>query len=164
MDATDVMDSLRVDTLKSIAKRAGIPKSITRKTELIEALNRFVKTDPAGFVDRLGPIERNLLAEAVHNNNRVRPVVFSAKYKVDCPQPHPWGKNGSLIHMIITADRYSSEIEVPKTIADMLRPLVPKPVAPKPASVEHIPDTLDLTDEQGRANPTDIRPIHSLLR
>ncbi len=33
MDATDVMDSLRVDTLKSIAKRAGIRKSITRKTE-----------------------------------------------------------------------------------------------------------------------------------
>ena len=37
---------------------------------------------------------------------------------------------------------------------------MPKPAAPKPVSVEHIPDTLDLTDERGRADPTDIRPIH----
>ena len=160
MDATDVMDSLRVDTLKSIAKQAGIPKSITRKAELIAALNSFVKSDPAGFVDRLAPVERNLLAEAVHNDNRVEPVVFSAKYNVGCPRPHPYGKNGSLIHMVISGDRYSTEIEVPQTIADLLRPLVPKPAAPKPVSVEHIPDTLDLTDERGRADPTDIRPIH----
>ncbi len=159
MDGTDVMNSLRADTLKSIARRAGIPKSITRKTELIEALDRFMKTDPAGFVDRLGPIERNLLAEAVHNDNRVHPVVFSAKYKVACPQPHPWGGEGSLIHLVITGNRYSSEIEVPKTIADILRPLLPRPASPKPASVEHIPERLDLTDKPGRADPTDIRPI-----
>ena len=49
MDATDVMDSLRVDTLKSIAKQAGIPKSITRKAELIEALNSFVNDGPGGI-------------------------------------------------------------------------------------------------------------------
>ena len=160
MDATDVMDSLRVDTLKSIAKQAGIPKSITRKAELVEALNSFVKSDPAGFVDRLAPVERNLLAEAVHNDNRVEPVMFSAKYNVGCPRPHPYGKNGSLIHMVISGDRYSTEIKVPQTIADLLRPLVPKPAAPMPVSVEHIPDTLDLTDERGRADPTDIRQIH----
>ncbi len=160
MDATNVMESLRVDTLKSIAKQAGIPKSITRKAELIEALNRFVVSTPAEFVDLLGPIERNLLAEAVHNNNRVEPMVFSAKHQVACPQPNPFNKNGSLIHMVITGDRYSSEIEVPQTIADLLRPLLPKPASPEPATVEDIPDTLDLTDERGRADPTDIRPIH----
>ena len=77
MDATDVMDSLRVDTLKSIAKRAGILKSITRKAELIEALNRFVKTDPAGFVDRLAPVERNFFAEAVHRDPYLLPAFIN---------------------------------------------------------------------------------------
>lgn len=160
MDAVDVMDSLRVDTLKSIAKQAGISKSITRKAELVKALNSFVTSAPAEFVDRLAPVERSLLAEAVHNDNRVEPVVFSAKYKVDCPKPRPHGGNGSLIHMVISGDRYSTEIEVPQAIADLLRPLVPRPTAAKPESVKQIPDTLDWTDERWRAEPTDIRPIH----
>ena len=150
MDATDVMNSLRVDTLKSIAKKAGISKTITRKPELIEALNLFVKTDPAGFIQRLGESERNLLAEAVHNKNRIEPVVFSAKYNVECPRPNPWGK-GSLIHLVISGDRDSSEIEVPNSVAEILRPLLKKPALPKPATIEQLPESLDLKN--------DVRPI-----
>ena len=53
MDAPDVMQSFRVDALKSIARQAGIPKTVMRKPELIAALDRFMKSDPAGFVERL---------------------------------------------------------------------------------------------------------------
>lgn len=152
MDVTEVMDSLRAEALKSIAKNAGISKSITRKTELIEALNRFVTTDPATFLDRLGPSERNFLAEAVHNGNRVSPVVFSAKYKVDCPRPRREGSR-SLIQLVIAQERGSPEIEIPETIGDLLRPLLEKPAAPRPAIVERIPETFKLHDD-------DVRPIH----
>ena len=159
MNATDVMSCLRVDTLKSIAKIAGISRSVTRKAELITALDRFVHTDPSGFVERLGSIERNMLAEAVYNNNCVNPVVFSAKYNVPCPRP-TWGKNASLIHMVIAEDRYSDEIQVPQTVADMLRPLLEKPTHARPVTVDTIPETLDLASDLRRGDPTTIRPIH----
>ncbi len=159
MNATDVMSSLRVETLKSIARKAGISKSVTRKAELIAALDGFMQTDPLGFIERLGPTERNLLAEAVHNDNCVCPAVFSAKYQVACPRP-TWGKNASLIHMVITEDRYSDEIQVPQTVADMLRPLLEEPAHARPATVDTIPETLDLTSDHWRTGPTSIRPTH----
>lgn len=159
MEATDVMDGLRVDALKSIAKQAGLPKTITRKPELIEALNRFLETDPAAYVARLAPTERKFLAEAVHNNNRVSPAVFAAKYNTACPQPHPWDTHASLLNLVIVQERGESEVEVPRTIADMLRPLLQKPAAPQPVTASQIPETLDLSGE-GHNDPTAIRPIH----
>ena len=54
MDATDVMETLRVDDLKSIAKRAGIPKTITRKPELIAALGHFLRKQPGDILEPAG--------------------------------------------------------------------------------------------------------------
>ena len=160
MNVTDVMESLLVDALKSIAKRAGIPKTITRKPELIEALNRFIETDPARFVEGLAPSERTFLAEAVYNNNHVSPVVFSAKYKVDCPQPGTSRKDRSLLDMVIRRDRDSSEIYVPQTVADILRPLLQKPESPKPVTIDAVPATFDPNDGGGDTNRIPVRPIH----
>ena len=44
MTVANVLNSLRVDTLKSIATKAGISNSIIRKPELIESLSQFVTT------------------------------------------------------------------------------------------------------------------------
>jgi hypothetical protein len=160
MDVADVMQPFRVDALKSIARQAGIPKTVTRKPELIAALERFMKSDPAGFVERLAPIERNLLAEAVHNNNRIDPAVFSAKYKVDCPVPRRYGDAASLIAMVVVRAEHSSQLETPRTIAALLKPFLEKPAAARPATIEQLPETLDLRADSAHHDATDVRPIH----
>ncbi len=160
IDVSEIMESLRVDNLKSLAKRVGIPKDVTRKPELIAALDRFLKANPASFVERLGPVEKDVLAEAVYNQNRVNRTVFSAKYQVEFPRLRAYDKMGSLLEMVTTDDPEGLGIEVPKSIGELLKPLLEKPAAPRPATIEKIPETLDLREPDKPARPDDIRPIH----
>lgn len=159
-NATDVMELLVVDALKSIAKRAGISKTIRRKGELIEALNHFIETDPARFVQELAPTERSFLAEAVHNNNRVSPVMFSAKYQVECPRPSRSYKSASLLDMVIASESRSKDFYVPETVADRLRPLLEKPESPTPATIAVVPDLYDPGSRGGGLDRMQERPIH----
>lgn len=159
MNATELMDTLRVDALKSIARKVGLPKTISRKTELVAALNQFMNSNPAGFLDRLDSTERDFLAEAVYNDNRVNLSVFSAKYDVDSPNLSPWNKDCSLINLVIAHEYNSPEATVPQTIADMLRPLLKKPVAPKPVTCLQLPEKLELNEENTYDVPSGVRPI-----
>jgi hypothetical protein len=160
MNATEVMETLRVDDLKAIAKRAGLSKTITRKPDLVAALNHFIETEPAQFVQGLAPTERSFLAEAIFNNNSVNPEVFSAKYNVDCPHPGASGKNCSLLNMVIARDRDASEIYVARTISQILRPLLEKPAPPQPVKTDAIPETFDPYAEDGGTQGARHRPVH----
>jgi hypothetical protein len=82
MDTTELWNNLRAEALKALAKSAGLPRTITRKPELMTELNRFVTNRLPVCQQSRSAAERHLLAEAAHNQGRVKPDVFSAKYGV----------------------------------------------------------------------------------
>jgi hypothetical protein len=154
MNATDVMQNLTADVLKSLAKKAGVAQGLTRKGEVITELNRFVRTDVQRFLEKLSPTEKNLLSEAAHCRGRVQPSTFAAKYDEHCPRPGRWmsKRDTSLIHLVIAVDEETGEILVPPEVVDAVSPLVPKPPAVTIQPVDEIPDVLDVTNEIGRAH------------
>lgn len=157
MNAVEIMDSLRLDDLKPIIKQAGLPKSLKRKSDIVVALNQFLKSQPAALLERMTPIERNLLSEAVYGDNCVDPFSFSAKYDAPCPAPLSYGKTPTLVHALTSTKRYESEITIPQEIADLLRPFLPEPMALQATTVEQIPETLDLAESD---NYSDVRTVH----
>jgi len=78
MNATDVMEDLTADVLKSLAKKAGVAKGATRKGDVISELNRFIQTDVQRYLQKLTPAETNLLREAAYCGGRVQPSTFVA--------------------------------------------------------------------------------------
>ena len=74
----EVLDSLLVDSLKALARKAGLPKSLTRKGELVAALAGYVQSSQDDFLSRLTDQEQTFLAEAAHNGGHVDPEDVSA--------------------------------------------------------------------------------------
>ena len=141
MVTEDVITSLKADVLKSLAKQAGLPKSLTRKADLVKALGDYMNGNLDDFLNRLTDRERAFLTEAVHNQGWVVPQVFQARYNVPCPVPGRWldPKRASLLHLVITGDDYRDGVCIPKTLAEALRPLVPAPPAVTVKVVDDIP-------------------------
>ena len=119
METTELLNNMRAEALKALAKSAGLPRTITRKPELVTELNRFVMNRLPDCLQSLSAAERHLLAEAAHNHGRVKPKVFAAKYGVRCPSAGYFDhkKDTSLIHLLIGRDRYSGEVQIPDAIA-----------------------------------------------
>ncbi len=159
METKELLDNMRVPELKALAKSAGLPKTITGKGDLVNALNRFVTNNLPQCVQSLSATERQLLAEAAYNDGRVKPSVFAAKYGVRCPSPGYFDrqKDPSLIHLLIGRDRYLAEICVAEAIIEPLRSMLPKPAPPAVKTLDALPAEYEV--DRGYARD-DVRPVH----
>ena len=137
----EVIDLVRVDVLKSLARKAGLPGSLTRKGELTTALADYLHSNPRDFLAHLTDQERMFLAEAAHNGGYVAPEVYQARYNVRCPRPGRFldAKRASLINLVISEDHFDNQLCIPRTLAEALRPLLPKPSPAGVETVEEVP-------------------------
>ncbi|OHB78247.1 MAG: hypothetical protein A2W31_04545 [Planctomycetes bacterium RBG_16_64_10] len=147
--------------LKSLAKRLRVARSVTRKADLIHALEHYIDMNLAAFLGELSDGERLFLAEAAHHGGRVSPRVFAAKHQVRPPRTSRWvdSRAASPIHLLLEESESSGEAVIPKELAQRLRPLLPKPRAPAVTTVDEIPAKLDLGNE-GSYYGDSPRPIH----
>jgi hypothetical protein len=65
MSLAEVMEGLNADVLKALAKRLDLPKTLTRKADLIGAFDHYVDTRLEAFLGQLSATERLFLAGAL---------------------------------------------------------------------------------------------------
>jgi hypothetical protein len=82
--------NLNVDSLKVFARKLDLSKTLTRKPELVAALDKELRVHLQGIVARLSETERKALAQAVHNGGMVVRENFKAMYGVEMPNLEPW--------------------------------------------------------------------------
>ena len=58
MTFTEVLDNLRADDLKAAAKRLGLPKTITRKVDLVQSVGQYLEGNLDAFLGQLRDNER----------------------------------------------------------------------------------------------------------
>ena len=81
---------LNVDTMKAFTRKLDLPRILTRKPELIRALEKELRSNLARIVNRLSETERKALAQAVHNGGVVARESFEAMHGVAMPDLEPW--------------------------------------------------------------------------
>lgn len=139
----EVMHSLRVDDLKAIAAKLGLPKTFTRKDQLTAALQAYLDSSLETVLGQLSLAERTFLAEAAHQRGCYAPAVFKAKHELKAPDLWPASRKASSpIQLLLFDDRESIDYCIPVDLVPRLRELLSKPPAAVVKVVETIPPTL----------------------
>ncbi|MEW6375950.1 MAG: hypothetical protein AB1502_09220 [Thermodesulfobacteriota bacterium] len=137
---TKILEDLNVDVLKALARKINLPKSLTRKGDLIEAMARKVEKDLQGVLNYMSNIELLLLAEAAFHNGRINPSVFSSKYGISAPLPNPWMRPDQAVLTALMFQRNTLNIyEVPKELIKPLQDFLPQPAQAKVKTVDSLP-------------------------
>ena len=98
----DIINGFNADALKKLVLKLGLPRDLRRKDDLVDALDGYIRTNLAGFLDQLTPLEENLLAEAAYNRGKVDPRIFRARYGHPCPSTDRWSnRSASLVNLLI---------------------------------------------------------------
>jgi hypothetical protein len=139
----DIMGDLRVDDLKTLAKKLGLPKTLTRKDQLSAALADYLNTNLKGALDQISRAGQLFLAEAAHHQGCFSPSVFAAKHQL--ASPRLWessSKNISPLRLMIFEDRESGDICIPGELVPRLQALLDKPAAAAVKTVDAVPAVL----------------------
>jgi hypothetical protein len=155
---TELLPTLNADVLKAFARQLALPKTLTRKPELVAELDRYVRERLSNLLAHCSVTEKQLLAEAAHNRGRVDPTAFQAKYGKACPLPgNPrWGDRRTLLFLLL--DYRGENWEMPPSISERLRALLEKPAPVAVQVVESLPT--EYTPPQGTWRKPPPRPIH----
>jgi len=140
------LDRSNVDDLKRlVALLPGVAMKAPRKSELIEALARFLLSGEVVHLWRqLKTLEQAAVAEAVHSNDGVlNASAFHAKYgaipKFEVEGQHRWRKEPTLLCLFIHP-KLPGGRSVPDGLREQLRVFVPKPAASTLATFDQIPE------------------------
>jgi hypothetical protein len=136
-----MLKDLNVDSLKVFARKLNLPKTLTRKPELMAALDKELRSNLPGIVDRLSETERKALVQAVHNGGEVARESFKANYGVEMPDLEPWTyrrKDPSLLLMLGEAS--AGRFAVFDELMESLRRFVPEPPKPKISALDILPE------------------------
>ncbi|MGH9446134.1 MAG: hypothetical protein ACRD3O_10445, partial [Terriglobia bacterium] len=82
----EILETVAVPTLSALSRKLSLSKTITRKGDLIAALDRQLKANLRGIINLLPQPERNLLVESAYHGGVLDPVRFEAKYRIACPK------------------------------------------------------------------------------
>ena len=85
--STEIMNQMRAEELRRVARLLGIPKDLRRKGELIEWLSRKIRKSLPDVVRHCSENEKLALAEAAFGAGILEPQVFWGKYGKVCPAP-----------------------------------------------------------------------------
>jgi hypothetical protein len=155
---TELLPNLNANVLKAFARQLALPKTLTRKPELITELDRYVRENLSNLLAHCSVTEKQLLAEAAHNSGRVDPIAFRAKYGKACPLPdNPyWGTTITLLLLLL--EYQGGEWKMPPSIGERVRGLLEKPAPAAIQVVGNLPKEYTPPQETWRkAAP---RPIH----
>lgn len=136
-----MFQDLNVDTMKAFARKLDLPQILTRKTELMTALEKELWSNLARIVTRLSETERKTLAQAVHNGGVVARESFEAMHGIAMPNLEPWTyhrKDPSLLLML--GEGSSGRFVVFDPLLKSLQRLVPEPPKPAVFSLDAIPE------------------------
>ncbi|MFC1835310.1 helicase-associated domain-containing protein [Thermodesulfobacteriota bacterium] len=134
-----ILSDMVVPTLKNLCTRLGLEKSLSRKNELVEALDRHLETNLESVLQQLTVMERNLVTEVAYSKGGYNPEVFRAKYSASVvSKPHGYYSRHDadltrIFYRVTEAGRYV----MPPTLASRTRELSAKPT---PALVSAEPD------------------------
>jgi hypothetical protein len=87
MTPSQIMQEMRADDLKKVAKLLGITKGVTRKAEVIDWLSTRIRTSLPDVVRHCSAEEKLALAEAAFGGGMLDPEVFWGKYGEGSPTP-----------------------------------------------------------------------------
>ncbi|AQQ71881.1 hypothetical protein SMSP2_02260 [Limihaloglobus sulfuriphilus] len=149
-----VLEQLRSEDLKLIARKLNLSRNITRKADLINEFQRLFENDLPKILDLCTDKQKTLLAEAAYGQGKVQKKTFKGKYGYPCPQRnYSWpSKDISPFNLLVFNSEDGRHICVLPDIVESLRQLLPKPekVTIKTA------DTIEKTYKYDAAE----RPIH----
>ncbi len=135
-----MLRDLNVDSLKIFARKLNLPKKLTRKDELLAALDKELQSNLPGIVARLSEAERQLLAHAVHSGGEVARENFKAMYSVEMPNLDRWAysrKDASLLLMF--GKGWEGGFAIFDALMESLQRVVPKPPKPNITTLDAIP-------------------------
>lgn len=136
-----MLNNLNVDSLKVFARKLNLPKTLTRRDELIAALDKELRLNLSGVLARLSETEHNALVQAVHNGGTVARESFKAMYGVEMPNLEPWAyhrKDASLLLMF--GECLAGCFAVSEALIESLQSMVPEPVKPAISVIDAIPE------------------------
>ncbi len=136
-----MLNNLNVDCLKVFARKLNFPKTLTRREELMSALDKELRSNLPGVIGRLSENEYKALAQAVHNGGTVARESFKALYGVEMPDLKPWTyhrKDASLLLML--GECLGGCFAVSEALMESLQSIIPMPAKPAIAVVEAIPE------------------------
>jgi hypothetical protein len=155
--------NLSVGSLKVLARRLGLSKTLTRRPELLAALDKELRLNLQGIVARLSETERKALAQAVHSGGMVARESFKAMYGVEMPNLEPWTyhrKDASLLLML--GEHLSGRFAVSETLRGSLQRIIREPARPAVSVVEAIPGSFQPVKKGWReATPRQVRVYES---
>jgi hypothetical protein len=137
-----ILEEMNVDVLKKLAVLLVLPRGLTRKNDLINAIAREVETNPREVLGRMAEGERLLLAEAAFHGGCVNLAVFSAKYGFSLPLPDRWmrpDKTG-LAALMFQRNEWD-DYRIPEGLATALKGLLPPPEPARVKIVDSLPDS-----------------------
>jgi len=145
-----ILEELRSDTLKAIARKLNLPKTITRKADLINAFQKIFEKDLPKILDYCTDKQKLLLAEAVYNRGKVKKKAFEGKYGYSCPQQYySWSsKDASPFELLVFNDEDGRHICVLPDIIKPLKKLLEKPEKLKIKTVDTIEKTYKFKDTE----------------
>jgi hypothetical protein len=132
---------LNVDSLKAFARKLDLSKTLTRKPELVAALDKELRVNLEGTVARLSKTERKALAQAVHNGGVVARESFKAMYGVEMPDLGPWtyhSRDASLLLMF--GECLAGRFALSEALTEPLQRILPEPARPAVSVVDAIPE------------------------
>ena len=161
MTLTEVLDNLRADDLKAAAKRLGLPKTITRKVDLVQSVGQYLEGNLDAFLGQLRDNERLFLAEAAHHQGRVSRRVFEAKYESDIPRGDFSRRAvaSTSTQLLTYRDDSTGEYCIPKDYVQRLESALPKPPEAAVKTLDQVAAVLDLGAD-GPYYHGEQRPIH----
>ncbi len=136
-----ILWDMLVPTLKNLRTRLGLAKSLSRKDELVEAIERHLESNLESVLQQLTAMERKLVTEVAYSKGGYNPVVFRAKYSVSLVS-EPYGYDSQhhadltrIFYRVTEEGRYN----MPPTLASRVRALTDKPSAPRISAASDIP-------------------------
>ena len=98
-----MLEQLNVDSLKALSGQLDLPRTLTRRSELMTALEEELRSHLPGILGRVSDTEGKVLAQAVHCGGEIYRGRFAAINSVELPDLSPWTlrrKDVSLLHML----------------------------------------------------------------
>jgi hypothetical protein len=139
-EVAELLCSLNREVLTALARKFGLPKTVTHKSDLVNELDRYVSEKLRDLVNHCSETEKKLLAEAAHNHGEVNPLGFRAKYGVACPIPaNPGYRCADVSPLLVLIGHEYNRRPLPARVAERLRAILEKPPEAGVKAVENIP-------------------------
>ncbi len=153
------VERMHVPVLRKIAGRLGLDSSLTRKAELISALDRMLVEQADRVMACCLEIERSALAEAAHEGGLLDVALFRAKYGEDPPpRSHNRLSGTGIFGVVMKSSSLEGYLEIDTPFLEPLRKALPRPPEPEVRTLGSLPRQVSSTG--GWGGEAGMRQVH----